>query len=92
MSTDINSLSNTQALEPDNLARKRKIGRFLQSLVSHAAIWIVGSFFLIPFIWMVLTAFKSNQDVFHSPPRWLPYDNVRVSVNGTELPLSLIHI
>ena len=36
---------------------------------------------------MVMTAFKSNQDVFHTPPRWLPYDNVRVEVNGEELPL-----
>ena len=40
-----------------------------------------------PFLWMLLTAFKSDQDVFHSPPRWLPYDNVRVDVNGEQLPL-----
>jgi multiple sugar transport system permease protein len=36
---------------------------------------------------MVLTAFKSDQDVFHTPPRWLPYDNVLVEVNGEKLPL-----
>ncbi len=46
-----------------------------------------GLFFLIPFVWMMFTAFKSNQDVFHTPPRWLPYDNVRVDVNGQKLPL-----
>jgi len=34
-----------------------------------------------------MTAFKSDQDVFHTPPRWLPYDNVRVMVNGEQLPL-----
>ena len=87
MSTNSLPFSNNQGYEPVQQARKRKNGQILQSVASHAAIWIVGSFFLIPFLWMLLTAFKSNQDVFHSPPRWLPYDNVRVLVNGTEYPL-----
>ena len=60
---------------------------FFQSFFSHAAINIIGLFFLIPFLWMVLTSFKSNEDVFHSPPRWLPYDNVMVEVDGQQLPL-----
>jgi len=67
--------------------RSLKIRNFFQSLFSHAAINFVGMFFLIPFLWMILTAFKSNQDVFHTPPRWLPYDNVKVNVNGEELSL-----
>src|SRR5512138_127035 len=67
--------------------RARRIRDFFQSLFGHTIINVVGLFFLIPFLWMVLTAFKSNQDVFHTPPRWLPYDNARVSVNGEELPL-----
>jgi len=75
----------------DEDARKRlrshKVRNFFQSLTSHAAINLIGLFFLIPFLWMVLTAFKSNQDVFHTPPRWLPYDNLTVDVNGVQLPL-----
>jgi len=78
-------------LEMDELARKRlrarKIRNFFKSLFSHTIINIVGLFFLVPFLWMLLTAFKSSQDVFHTPPRWLPYDNVRVEVNGEQLPL-----
>jgi multiple sugar transport system permease protein len=57
------------------------------SAISHAAIILVSLFFAIPFVWMLLTALKSDQDVFHTPPRWLPYDNVRVEVNGEQLPL-----
>jgi len=68
-------------------SRSRKLRDFFQSLFSHAAINFIGLFFLIPFLWMIMTAFKSNQDVFHTPPRWLPYDNVRVEVNGEQLPL-----
>jgi multiple sugar transport system permease protein len=67
--------------------RARKIRNFFRSLFSHAIINFVGLFFLVPFLWMLLTAFKSSQDVFHTPPRWLPYDNVRVEVNGEQLPL-----
>jgi multiple sugar transport system permease protein len=67
--------------------RPRQIRNFFRSLFSHAVINFIGLFFLIPFVWMVLTAVKSSQDVFHTPPRWLPYDNVRVEVNGEQLPL-----
>ncbi|MBI5840384.1 MAG: carbohydrate ABC transporter permease [Chloroflexi bacterium] len=67
--------------------RRRKFRGFFQSLFSHTLINFVGLFFLVPFLWMLITAFKSNEDVLHTPPRWLPYDNVRVDVNGKMLPL-----
>lgn len=77
--------------ETEEEHRKRlqahKVRKFFKSLFSHAVINFIGLFFLIPFLWMLLTAFKSNQDVFHTPPRWLPYDNVRVDVNGEQLPV-----
>jgi multiple sugar transport system permease protein len=74
-------------LEARKRLRARRIRSFIQSLTSHTAINFIGLFFLIPFLWMVLTAFKSSQDVFHTPPRWLPYDNLTVDVNGEQLPL-----
>ena len=64
-----------------------KIKRLAQSLVSHGLIIFIGLFFAVPFAWMLLTAFKSNQDVFRTPPRWLPHDNVFVEVNGENLAL-----
>ncbi|HUH95841.1 MAG TPA: carbohydrate ABC transporter permease [Anaerolineales bacterium] len=67
--------------------RRKGLRNFLKSLFSHGLINLVGLFFLIPFIWMLSTAFKTDQDVFHTPPRWLPYDNVRVELNGQQLPL-----
>lgn len=65
----------------------RSVRRFFLALIGHAAVIAIGLFFFIPFLWMLLTAFKSDQDVFHTPPRWLPYDNVRVEVNGQRLAL-----
>ncbi len=67
--------------------RRKKIRDFFRSLFSHTIINFIGLFFIIPFIWMLVTAFKSDQDVFHTPPRWLPYDSVTVNVNGQQLPL-----
>jgi multiple sugar transport system permease protein len=58
-----------------------------RALVSHAMINLVGLFFLVPFLWMLLTALKSNRDVSHTPPRWLPYDYIYVTVEGAKLPL-----
>ncbi|MBI3175516.1 MAG: carbohydrate ABC transporter permease [Chloroflexi bacterium] len=77
----------TQTEESRQRARRKNVRNFFKSLFSHALISFFGLFFLVPFLWMLITAFKSNEDVFHTPPRWLPYDNVRVEVNGQELPL-----
>jgi multiple sugar transport system permease protein len=66
---------------------KRELTLRVQSISGHALIIGMGLFFAVPFLWMLLTAFKSDQDVFHSPPRWLPYDNVQIDVNGEMLDL-----
>jgi multiple sugar transport system permease protein len=77
--------------ETDQERRKRSTGRkirnFFRSLFSHTIINFAGLFFLLPFLWMIVTAFKSNEDVFHTPPRWLPYDNARVEIDGELYPL-----
>ncbi len=65
----------------------RKISDLFVSTLSHGLIIFVGMFFAVPFIWMLLTAFKSDKDVFHTPPRWLPHDAVRVEIDGEEYPL-----
>ena len=41
--------------------------------VVGSIIILVGSFIMIfPFIWMILSAFKSPADVYTYPPKWLP--------------------
>jgi len=67
--------------------QSRKIRDIFVSTLSHGLIIFVGMFFAVPFLWMLLTSFKSDKDVFHTPPRWLPHDAVRVQINGEEYPL-----
>src|SRR3972149_3343193 len=84
-------LQNTHIIETDAQLRtrlvRRKIRNFFKAFASHGAIIAIGLFFFIPFLWMLLTAFKSTQDVSHSPPRLLPYDYKYVTVNGEKYPL-----
>ena len=85
-SPDLNS---TQPPKLDSYTQKqaRKIRDIFVSTLSHGLILFVGMFFAVPFLWMLLTSFKSDKDVFHTPPRWLPHDAVRVEINGEEYPL-----
>jgi ABC-type glycerol-3-phosphate transport system permease component len=39
---------------------------FLKHTVSHIFLWMVGITTLVPFIWMVLTSLKSEEEVFQS--------------------------
>jgi len=90
MATTVTSSKNVTAViseERRASLRRKKIRDFFQGLFSHAIINFVGLFFLIPFVWMLVTSVKSDQDVFHTPPRWLPYDNVTVNIGGQQLPL-----
>lgn len=64
-----------------------KLRKDLQALLGHGAVLTIGLFFLVPIVWMVFTAFKTNKDAFRFPPTLLPRDNLTVTVNGEELPV-----
>jgi multiple sugar transport system permease protein len=81
------SLARSSQQDARTRRRTRQARDLLTSTLGHGLLIFVGLFFAVPFMWMVLTAFKSDQDVFRSPPRWLPYDNVRVEVKGERLPI-----
>jgi multiple sugar transport system permease protein len=64
----------------------------MQSLFGHALIITVGLFFLVPALWMIFTAFKTDKDVFRFPVTLLPHDNKLVTVNGEELPVYKVSV
>lgn len=59
----------------------------LRKLGALALILLVGLFFFVPFLWMLSTALKSDQDVFRTPPTLLPHDLRRVVLAGAEYPV-----
>lgn len=55
------------------VAAHRPARRYLgRSLGRHLILAIISLAFLLPFVVMVTTAFKTPQDVFHAPPKLLP--------------------
>jgi multiple sugar transport system permease protein len=64
-----------QAQTPARPASGRTPSRVLLTLsrtVSYLALTLLVILCLIPFVWMVLTALKPENEVMTNPPRWLP--------------------
>ena len=57
----------------------------IQNACAHTFLILVGLFFLLPFIWMVSTSLKPDNELFLWPPKWIPstlvWSNYPDSVN-----------
>jgi len=54
------------------MARQKKLRKEPTNVIGSIVI-LIGSFIMIfPFIWMILSAFKTVADVYSYPPKWLP--------------------
>lgn len=48
--------------------RRRAVGR----IVPHLLLLAIGAVFVLPFVWMIGTSLKTNQQVATYPPEWIP--------------------
>lgn len=53
-------------------AKGYKMSRAVGSVVKHAVLIAGGLIMLLPFVWMVLTSFKTFNEVLKVPIQWLP--------------------
>lgn len=60
---------------------------WLPRVVAYVLLTAFAFLMLFPFTYMLMTSLKESSDVFHSPPRLLPYSPVVREVNGTEAPV-----
>lgn len=51
-----------------SITKSRRIGHFFV----HLVLVLIGAFFLLPFLWMLSTALKSDTQIFVNPPVLLP--------------------
>lgn len=58
------------AARRDRAAGRR--GRLVGSLLRHALLLVVSAAFLLPFYWILISAFKDNQQIFARPVTWWP--------------------
>ncbi len=61
-------------------ARRRQEDRKQAAL--HLALFTGGVLFIIPFIWLLTTSLKEDEDIFRFPPTWLPRQQVQVALGG----------
>ncbi len=57
---------------------QERIGRGMVMLILAVGLVVV----LIPIIWMMVTALKSKDSVNTIPPQWLPFEQVKVTIDG----------
>jgi multiple sugar transport system permease protein len=75
---------------------ERKGFELVQFITARVLIYALLTFFaivmLFPFIYMMMTSLKTSDDVFHAPPRLLPYSPVTREIDGQAVPLYLFEI
>jgi len=68
---DVDALLNMDTRAPDNVAHKTPayyVGRFFL----YIGLLAMAVFLLLPFFWMLMSSFKTNNEVFTAPITWFP--------------------
>lgn len=63
---------------------KMNLGFFVGRAIAYILLTFFALVMLFPFIYMMMTSLKTANDVFHFPPRLLPYSPVTTEYNGQE--------
>ena len=54
------------------MAEDKRTQTLFKSVLSHAALITLSVVFLIPFVWLLTSSFKSELHLFSKPPEWIP--------------------
>lgn len=52
--------------------QRKRTRRTVTTVVRHVVLVLLSLLFLTPFVWMVSTSLKTNEQVVEWPPRWIP--------------------
>src|SRR5688572_17739169 len=72
---------------------RRTFGWYVARVIIYLLLIAFGLFMLFPFIYMVSTSLKVSSDVFHYPPRLLPYTAREITMpDGSTQPVYLVDV
>lgn len=54
----------------------------------HMALLTGSAIFLVPFVWLVVTSLKEDEDMSQFPPVWIPRQQVMIELNGKQVGLA----
>ncbi|CAN5871373.1 carbohydrate ABC transporter permease [soil metagenome] len=72
MAVETQKVPQRSAIQRPWLSPKRVRG-WLRSLLTHAALIPAAIIFLLPFLWMLSTSLKTDEQLFVFPPIWIPH-------------------
>lgn len=67
-----------------NRRRRQRLRWWTRVILTHAALLVVASFFLLPLAWILRTALLPEELAYVLPPKWGPWtlENFRVIIDG----------
>lgn len=77
----------TVASTSTNREQLERIRDWIVRIAVYFLLSFVAFLMLFPFLYMFFTSLKETQDVFHSPPRLLPYSATTTEVDGAQVTL-----
>lgn len=79
-----------RTLEVSQPSRLTRVRRRLAPFAKHALLILAAALFLLPFYWMVMSALKSNPQIFARPMQWWPdpvqWSNLPTTLTYSEFP------
>lgn len=78
--------------EQDAIGRNAVVDGWMPRLVVYTVLTGVALITLFPFLYMLSTSLKDSNDVFHFPPRLLPYTTRTVEYDGRTVPVYVLSV
>ena len=70
----------------------QSIGFYLGRLGIYAFLTLFALVMIFPFLYLISTSLKTSDDVFHVPPRLMPYSPIQREVNGAKVDTFLFNL
>ena len=76
----------------ENWQRIKRRKENIRKGIWHLILLIGAVIFILPFLWLVTTSFKDEDQVFKYPPVWIPTQQVQMKIGGKSYGLSTLMI
>jgi len=67
--------------------KRRK--EYVRKAILHTVLLIGSVVFMVPFVWLVTTSLKEEDEIFRYPPVWIPTRQVKIDLGGHKYPVSM---
>jgi multiple sugar transport system permease protein len=65
---------------------------YARKTIYHLVLLTGSAIFITPFVWLVTTSFKEEDEIFKYPPVWIPTRPVTIMYNGKQCGLYILNI